>query len=139
MSWYKGTSHPQLQPWMNYKSGFVLQEYILSQDSAGSMTPDQWADFVFEQSRLIEPKDLPIKKAISCPPPHTHTHTLLLHPLIEGVTLSSGVFPILLSGLKVQIRPEASARAQQASKCLEYSFSYSEAPTASPNLHITPR
>ena len=68
MSWYKGTSHLILRPWMNYKSGFVLQEYILSQDSVGSMTPDQWADFVFEQSRLIEPKDLPIKKAVSCPP-----------------------------------------------------------------------
>lgn len=30
------------------------------------MTPDQWANHVFEKSREIEPKEQPVKKSVSC-------------------------------------------------------------------------
>ena len=63
---------------------FCLQEYILSQEPVGTMTPDQWANHVFEKSREIEPKEQPVKKSVSCNSnsmitwthTFTHAHTL---------------------------------------------------------------
>ena len=42
-----------------------IQKYILSQDPQGDATPRQWEETLFEQSRSIEPKDQPPKRAVS--------------------------------------------------------------------------
>lgn len=43
----------------------TIQKYILSQDPQGSATANQWEEELFEQSRIIEPKDQMPKKAVS--------------------------------------------------------------------------
>ena len=43
----------------------AIQKYIHAQDPHGSMTADQWQEALFEQSRIIEPKDQLPKKAVS--------------------------------------------------------------------------
>lgn len=40
-----------------------IQEYIRSQDPIGHMTSNQWEEYIFDQSRSIEPRDQPKKVA----------------------------------------------------------------------------
>ena len=44
-----------------------IQKYILGQDPQGDATPAQWEESLFEQSRVIEPKDQPPHKAVRIP------------------------------------------------------------------------
>ena len=41
-----------------------IQKFLLSQDPQGDTTPLQWEESLFEQSRLIEPRDQPPMKAV---------------------------------------------------------------------------
>ena len=38
---------------------------MLSQDPVGQTPSNQWEDLIFDQSRVIEPRDQPYKKAVS--------------------------------------------------------------------------
>lgn len=42
-----------------------IQKFIVNQDPQGDLTPHQWEESLYEQSRIIEPKDQPAKKAVS--------------------------------------------------------------------------
>jgi len=46
-----------------------LQSWILSQDPVGDLTMNKWEDKVFDQSRLIEPKEGPVRTAVSVTTP----------------------------------------------------------------------
>lgn len=42
-----------------------IQKFLVNQDPLGDLTPLKWEEDLFEQSRVIEPKDQPPKKAVS--------------------------------------------------------------------------
>lgn len=60
-----------------------IQKFLVNQDPMGDLTPQKWEEDLFEQSRVIEPKDQPPKKAVSIHTKCANVYCIYTGPVVK--------------------------------------------------------